>query len=59
LFKKNNLGELVGKLETLAGEGGYRRVLGEGARRVFEEKFSARTMVEKIDLLYRRLLDTP
>jgi glycosyltransferase involved in cell wall biosynthesis len=56
LFEKNSIRGLAGRLEELIGNDGDRRTLGIGARCAFEEKFSARGMVEKTDRLYRELM---
>jgi glycosyltransferase involved in cell wall biosynthesis len=56
LFGKNSVRGLAERLERLVASEGERRRLGEGARAVFEEKFSARAMIEKTDRIYRGLL---
>lgn len=56
LFEKNSLPGLAGRLGALIGNDGDRRALGVGARQAFEDRFSARAMVEKTDRLYQDLM---
>ena len=46
-------------IETLAGDVALRTRLGENGRRLCRERFDCRRMVEQIEAVYRRLLESP
>jgi glycosyltransferase involved in cell wall biosynthesis len=50
---------LKSAIETLAGDAGLRSRLGAAGRQLCREKFDHRRMVERIETLYRRLLESP